>query len=188
MLQGSPLHQGSEQGQQEGAGDALHFQLQPLTPGHPWPGASRRWVTHPPSPERCREEACSGATSWALVLRRNRTTPPSLCPCHEPLPGARRWEPSRHNWGAVPLQGGGHGGREGEACEPPSRRLQRCPLPGPGGGARWLGTGLESGSVGLTLRSDEGHQLVRHRGRPAHPPSSPAFPSVKQGWWCPALL
>ena len=48
----------------------------------------------------------------------------------------------------------------------------RRPLPGPGGGARWFRTGLESGSLGLTPGCDESHQPVHHRGRPCSAPAS----------------
>lgn len=96
------------------------------------------------------------------------------------------WEPSRHNGEAVPLQGGRkgllrmEGKRERPAHATPRKRLQRAapsvssrnPLPGPGRGARWSGTGLESGSVGLTPRFDESHQLVRHQRRSASPPAA----------------
>lgn len=96
------------------------------------------------------------------------------------------WEPSRHNGEAVPLQGGGkgllrlEGKRERPVSATPRRRLQRAasavsrrnPLPGPGGGVRWSGTGLESGSVGLTPRCNESRQLVRHQRRPASPPAA----------------
>ena len=59
-----------------------------------------------------------------------------------------------------------------EASESSLAVSSRRPLPGPGDGARWLGTGLESGSLGLTPGCDESHQLVHHRGRPSSPPAS----------------